>query len=76
MATHATTEPRRCTAHLYDSSLLRGTTSAVLLNRFGSILKSTAGGIGLAHSGEDSYTKSEVASGGQLDIFLSHSLSE
>eukprot|EP00913_Durusdinium_trenchii_P004131 g3827.t1 len=58
---------RRCTAHLHDLSLLRGTTSEVLLNRFGRILKSTTGGVDTVAGDEpDDYSK-------KLDIFLSHS---
>ncbi|CAE7663865.1 cobB, partial [Symbiodinium necroappetens] len=62
---------RRCTAHLRDLTLLRGTTSAVLLNSFGHVMKSTTGGTGTVSEGENDYDKSYVVS--ELDIFLSHS---
>mmetsp|Transcript_64628 Transcript_64628/g.151483 ORF Transcript_64628/g.151483 Transcript_64628/m.151483 type:complete len:523 (-) Transcript_64628:105-1673(-) len=62
---------RRCTAHLRDLTLLRGTTSAVLLNSFGHVMKSTTGGTGTVSEGENDYDKSYVV--GELDIFLSHS---
>ncbi|CAE7632617.1 cyp5 [Symbiodinium pilosum] len=62
---------RRCTAHLRDLTLLRGTTSAVLLNNFGWIMKSTTGGFGTVSDGENDLHKSYVV--GELDIFLSHS---
>ena len=42
---------RRCTAHLRDLTLLRGTTSAVLLNSFGHVMKSTTGGTGTVSEG-------------------------
>ena len=42
---------RRCTAHLHDLTLLRGTTSAVLLNKFGCIMQSTTGGTGTVIDG-------------------------
>ena len=45
------TNMRRCTAHLRDLTLLRGTTSAVLLNKFGCIMKSTTGGRGTVSDG-------------------------
>mmetsp|Transcript_39732 Transcript_39732/g.91864 ORF Transcript_39732/g.91864 Transcript_39732/m.91864 type:complete len:526 (+) Transcript_39732:79-1656(+) len=65
------TNMRRCTAQLRDMSLLRGTTSATLLDNFGCILKSTAGGTGTVSEGEDDFMKSYAVQ--ELDIFLSHS---
>ena len=63
----------RCTVHLHDLSFLRGTTSAVLLEGFGQILRATTGGIGSVTDGANDYWKSEAVDSGQLDLFLSHS---
>lgn len=61
----------RSSITLTDSSLLRGTTAAVLLACFGRRLRSTAGGIGTIAIAEDEYNKSFVVP--ELDIFFSHS---
>lgn len=67
-------QSQRCTAHLHDLSFLRGTTSSVLLDRFGEILRSTNGGIGsVSDDGINEYNKSQLVDSGQLDTFLSHS---
>jgi len=55
-----------------DPSLIRGTTTAVLLEGFGGRLRGSIGGLGtVAASGDEEYAKSFVVP--ELGIFLSHS---
>eukprot|EP00930_Biecheleria_cincta_P089001 TRINITY_DN78258_c0_g1_i1.p1 TRINITY_DN78258_c0_g1~~TRINITY_DN78258_c0_g1_i1.p1 ORF type:complete len:579 (+),score=55.19 TRINITY_DN78258_c0_g1_i1:132-1868(+) len=57
---------------LQDSSLLRGTTSAIILQGFGRRLRGSVGGLGsLSAEGDAEYSKSFPVD--YLDVFLSHS---